>query len=81
MWVGVGACVRTQPCTISGREVALATKFGAVGPTILRWLLDFGNIYASLYLCIFFFAYDSQRLSLKRRRCALGPLKDRLVYT
>jgi hypothetical protein len=32
-----------QTCAISGREVALATKFGVVAPTILRWLLDFGT--------------------------------------
>jgi hypothetical protein len=52
-------CVRARACVqtraISGREVALATKFGAVAPTILRWLLDFGIfkhpcIYATFFL-------------------------------
>ena len=63
-------CVQT--CTISGREIALATKFSAVAPTILRWLLDFG-IFTHPCIYAIIFAYDLHRLSFERSRSALGP--------
>ena len=64
MCVCVCVCVCVQTCTISESEVALATKFGAVAPTILRWLLEFGIFkHPCIYAFFLFMTYIDFLLS------------------